>query len=40
LLLRWRNWYTRMAQDHVAAMPWGFESPSEHWIEPRGGRIS
>ena len=26
----WRNWQTRMVQDHVGASPWEFESPLRH----------
>jgi hypothetical protein len=26
----WRNWQTRMAQDHVGAIPWRFKSSRPH----------
>ena len=26
----WRNWQTRMVQDHVGATPWRFESSRRH----------
>lgn len=29
-LRSWRNWQTRMAQDHVGAIPWRFKSSRPH----------
>ena len=33
----WRNWYTRMLQEHMRAISWEFKSPSRHINKLKSG---